>query len=244
MDSDPFSARCYPGIVATLCLGIVSATAHGTPFQFQSIADTTITTHPNLGSGSSPQGGSWRMFTIARYTGWGDLQLARSLVRFDLSSLDGQTILSNATLSFRLVDYYSSKNYGSPTTQLVYLRPVTVGWSEATATHNNFGGEPGVQSDEYGAVLASQTVSISQLNTWISWTVPASVVQSWIDAPSSNFGLMLDPPNYDDPELSWGCRESSFAPTLTFEATPEPGSVALLALGGLMSMRRRRHRVA
>jgi hypothetical protein len=228
--------------VACACL-LARPTAHAALIQVATDADTTITRHPNLGAGHTPQGGSGFVSTIARYHGWGDLQLAHALVHFDLSAYAGQTALADATVSLKVSGYYSSANFGAPTTQTVNLYRLLVPWDEATATYDNVGGHgSGVAGGDYafGAGMDGRIVSIQDNQMWVSWTVPASLVQSWIDNPSTNHGLLFSPYGYDAAEFYYYSRESGQAPFMQLEITPEPASFMLLAGVGLFADRHRR----
>jgi len=68
-----------------------------------------------------------------------------------------------------------------------------IDWSETTATWNNFGGDAGVQSDEY---LASPQYAAPIATGSVGTSVTASV-QAWSSGTRSNFGWVFRPSNND-----------------------------------------------
>jgi hypothetical protein len=72
-----------------------------------------------------------------------------------------------------------------------------VDWNEGTATWNNFGGEAGVQADEY---LASPQYVAPIATGSASITVTTSV-QAWASALRSNFGWVFRPANNDGAQV-------------------------------------------
>src|SRR5690606_22343645 len=65
-----------------------------------------------------------------------------------------------------------------------------VDWPEATVTYNNFGGEAGVQADEYVNLVASAPATA--LSTAYTIDVTASL-QRWMANPSTNLGWVFLP---------------------------------------------------
>jgi hypothetical protein len=68
-------------------------------------------------------------------------------------------------------------------------------------------------------------------------TIPASLVQSWIDHPETNYGILLATSG----ELS--CLSADYPnsagwPALSFSVVPEPVSFLLIMAGGLIFRRR------
>jgi hypothetical protein len=68
------------------------------------------------------------------------------------------------------------------------LHPVLVDWDEATVTTDNFGGDAGVQVDEYGPDIADGPIDNGAAVIDVT-----SAVQDWVDNPASNFGLIFVP---------------------------------------------------
>jgi hypothetical protein len=74
----------------------------------------------------------------------------------------------------------------------------TADWSEATTTWNNFGGDAGVQSDEY---LASPQYAGPIATGSVGTTVTTSV-QAWSSGTRSNFGWVFRPANNDGVQVN------------------------------------------
>ena len=205
--------------------------------------DSMLTQHPNLGAGSSPQGSRGDMYSIGPYNGYPNHeQVSRPLLKFDLLSFAGRTVTgTSASVTLHCAGYW--KMPSNPATyQDLYAYPVLVSWDEATVTYNNFGGTGGVQPSKYGAMLSSVRVPLSASGASVSWVIPNWLVQSWIDNPSANNGVVFIPGSlHDTPEFCWLSREASVPPSLSFELVdvPEPSTVLLLATASLFFMRRR-----
>jgi hypothetical protein len=73
-----------------------------------------------------------------------------------------------------------------------------VDWSEATATWNNFGGEAGVQTDEF---LASPAYTAPIATGSVGTSVTASV-QAWASGTRSNFGWVFRPNSNDGMQVN------------------------------------------
>ncbi|MBP7746381.1 MAG: lamin tail domain-containing protein [Phycisphaerae bacterium] len=81
------------------------------------------------------------------------------------------------------------------------VNEVAVDWSQATATWNNFGDDPGVQSDEYGdfvanAPIASGTVNITVTSSLQAWSNDPAANRGWIFIPQSNDGVQVRSAEY------------------------------------------------
>ncbi len=100
-------------------------------------------------------------------------------IQFDLSSLTGVTVVGPATLELFVV----GTDFGFQATR----------WNANTSTFNNFGAAPDVQfGTDVGSALDVQPVPYpSPGNRFVSWTIPQSIVQDWIDNPASNHGVLV-----------------------------------------------------
>jgi len=208
--------------------------------------DSMLATHSNLGSGSVPQGSKTTFNAISIYSmlpSPGNYTLP--VLKWDMSSYAGKTVVSgNAYVSMRInTNWYYDRN-GKYGTGIPYMdlsvHKILVPWTESSVTYNNFGGDTGLQSDEYGASICSvRLYDLQKWGEWITWTIPGSMVQQWIDDPTNNYGLLFKPNGYNRPEFNFFSSESSTPPALSFEIVPEPATLSLLSIGGILLRRRK-----
>jgi PEP-CTERM motif-containing protein len=154
---------------------------------------------------------------------------------WDLTDLAGETATSDGT--FNLFVYWHQSTLG------LALYELTGGaFDEMTVTYNNYVGA-GTLDDIVGAPLATTYEDGGQ---WLALTVPQATLQGMIDGTIAGLATRNPPTEY------WNhcqaTREREFhemperrtPPYLVFEATPEPATLSLLALGGLAMLRRRK----
>ncbi|MBP7148345.1 MAG: DNRLRE domain-containing protein [Acidobacteria bacterium] len=109
------------------------------------------------------------------------------LIRFDgiIGTGAGQ-IPPGATISSATLTIYIENGTVTPAGS---INEVTVDWSEATTTWNNFGGEAGLQADEYGTLVGGTPVTAASVSANID--VRASL-QAWADG-GTNYGWIFRP---------------------------------------------------
>ena len=228
---------------AVLCGGLTQLVQPASAGTILSSADTYITQYTALGGPNSNHGGDASLW-IEGLGGQTGIYATIPLVQFNLSAFAGQTVLGAPVVSLFLKD---AGGAGDAVTQTIDLHQSLVAWQENTATWNNFGGS-GFQTSDAGPTLSTRVVNWgSDKFTYVSWTVPASVVQSWIDNSGNNKGLFFfgSTPN-GSTDLLFSSKEGANAPQLTFQTAsvplPKPAAVGLILLGGLglISLTRRR----
>src|ERR1051325_1921407 len=175
-------------------------------------ADTFLSYHYQLDS-SAPHGAESTMYVI----GSGPGAEAFPLVGFDLQSYAGRSVAgSSATVRLYVIDAYPYKN----PTQSIEAHESLVAWNEASVKYADFGNSFGIQPTEIGPALTTSIVSWDALPRYVTWSIPASVVQSWIDSPSSNNGLLfMSTTGALWQDLQFASREDSLAapPQLEFD---------------------------
>ncbi len=145
------------------------------------------------------------------------------MAAFDVSSLAGLTVVGTPRIEFFLTGG-SNGTQGIP--RQVSLHEVLVPWDESDVTLNSFGPAAGVQFGIDVSSLAKATESVSWAGgtpQWVSWSVPASLVQSWIDNHEENFGILINNQlTTVHRDLDFASREASNfpAPKLVVEAVP------------------------
>jgi hypothetical protein len=162
------------------------------------------------------------------------------LVWFDTSAFAGGTVNGDGQISLQLTGSNRIPNL------TVQVRQSLVAWNESTVTFANIGGTGFNEATQAGGTLSSTLVSWSGNPQQVTFPVPASVIQFWIDNPAQNFGLFLFTPattGADDKVFS--SREGAFAPTLTLDVSvvPElpPAALFLAGLGALALFRKGLH---
>ena len=112
-------------------------------------------------------------------------KLKRSLLRFDLSSLPSDAIVSSATLSL----FVKAASGGALT---VNAHSVTKAWNEAEVTWKVSDKSVNwtAQGGDYDAAVAASTVVDDTKNVWRTWSI-GSLVSGWRTDPATNLGLIL-----------------------------------------------------
>ncbi|MCD4826036.1 MAG: DNRLRE domain-containing protein [Phycisphaerae bacterium] len=185
---------------------------------------------------------------------------SNSIIRFDLSGLSGKTITS-ATLSL-----YAYSVSGNQAVNLYEVAAANKDWVEGTSgwppvaqagsscwnyreydatTPTDWAGSAGCSTSgtDYVADRLAQTWVLNTVQFY-SWDITrTTMLQSWVDSPSDNAGLLIS---------AGGSARSSFytsehgtvslRPMLEITYTPEPATMALLSLGGIGVLLRRRRR--
>jgi len=192
----------------------------------------------------------------------------RALIGFDLSSLTGQGLtINSATLKLATIINASPDNVD------VFFYPVAAanaGWvqgtngsvvspanaGEATWNHKahpntNWAGSPGLSTAGTDYINTPAASGIYNPTTadgaYVSFALTPSVVQSWIDTPANNAGLLLltnnDSTNgyYRFAEYYSSEADAGLRPILELNVTavPEPASLAGLGVLGILLRRRR-----
>ena len=153
------------------------------------------------------------------------------IVKFDLASFSGMTITSPT------VDFVLNSKGGDHDTQSISIRESLVSWDEATASWVNFGGSGFNEATQTGINLTTRNVTFTGASEAVLFTIPASVVQNWIDIPVSNNGLFLISNTTQTlTDQSFWSKEGGDGPSLTFEAIPEPGTLGLGVLSSIAAL--------
>jgi hypothetical protein len=203
-------------------------------------SDTYVTEHAGLG-GSSSVHGTDNILYEARGEG---VFRAFPLVKFDLSYLSGSNVSgSTAELKLELIDGWN----GNFVTQSISVRSVLTSWDESTANWANFGGTGFDENTHTGSNLVTQDVSYDGQSKSVSFIIPSTVVQGWLDDPASNNGVILiSNTTINQTDLVFSSREGDVVPTLSFNLSPvnqvpEPttilGSLVALGLGSAVRHR-------
>jgi hypothetical protein len=127
----------------------------------------------------------------------------RTLILYDLSGISG--IVTGAQLSW---EYYLNTGSGADMWSCV----VTGGsWDEYTATWNN---QPAHDDSESGRLLDIPWDTSSGIVTYGCTAYAISIIQDWVDNPSTNYGMLLkkSPESGNLPRCYPYMRESAYQP--------------------------------
>ena len=185
----------------------------------------------------------------------------RSLLKFDLSGIPSGGTINSATLTlYSDVSQEYNANGANPYNIAMDVFRVTNDWLESPVTWNNrlaatpwaTGGSDYVGTTQVQDVnqYARATDNPTANDVPVSWTV-TSLVNQWYQGTYTNDGLLIRsyyvPGYYDTFQANHlYFRSSEYAgtasdPTLTVNYTvPEPAMMALLAIGGIVLIRRRK----
>jgi hypothetical protein len=127
---------------------------------------------------------------------------AFGLIRFDniFGASAGQIPVGSTITSATL----TLVSFNATATPAGTINEVAVDWQSSTATWNNFGGEAGVQSDEYRASpsYAAPFFTGATAGTPISASIDVTTsLQSWSSNPALNFGWVFRPNSTDGAEV-------------------------------------------
>jgi hypothetical protein len=165
---------------------------------FYSIADATVLEgYPSVNLGNTSD--MWAGYDVCLNP---DGEIARSLIRFDISSLPTNHSIIEATLRVRLVN---SCDYEGASRRITTYR-ITSSWSEGSVTWNN--------RPSYGSSYGSRSIVHGDWG-WYEFDV-TNLVKSWYGGTYANHGIMLRGPEV----LGWrgfSTRESSYRPQLVVE---------------------------
>lgn len=189
------------------------------------VADTFISEHEFHNGPTTAHGSDLLLYSVLGNPNFKTFPL----IRFDLSPFTGQTVGSAQLELFVSLGHEADPG----TTRQVSVYPILVPWSEAAITYNSFGASPGLQ---FGVDVATSPVDVQPVRypgpgpRYIAWNIPASVVQQWINSPTSNNGLLVyNNESINQRDLGFDSREAANAPRLTVNIVPEPTAATLLS---------------
>ena len=137
--------------------------------------------------------------------------IRRALIRFDLSEYAGMTVARNATLTLSVWGASGQTKGDKIVACLVDSKKA--GWDEKEVTWDTF-------DNAYSPECISSAVIPSSSGGFRPLTIPADIIQAWIDNPESNAGLLirLEDETSEDDAVHWNTKETTkgnrFVPVL------------------------------
>ncbi len=149
------------------------------PFEVASVEETHIT--ERKGNSDVPHPGANPDLSGA--VGW----RSYPLVRFDLAKFKGKRVVGLPTLKWNVQDVFGRVAQ----THTVSIHTLSPEWHAATVTWSSFGPlKLPVSPQDYSPPRESRTITFHPGET-ASFTLPSSVLQTWIDVPEGNFGVIF-----------------------------------------------------
>ncbi len=220
-----------------------ASSSHSAMQVLNSVAETTL----NESSVNNNMGGHATMH--AGFTNGGTER--RGLIQFDVSGIPSGSTITSVTLQLTVP---SGNTANSPNFALHRMNTVwgegnksgnngaAAGAGEATWNDSGFGAwaTPGAGSGTDYVAAASANTNVLGLGSynWSSSGLSADV-QAWVDGTANNGWILIETTSVSGTARRFS---SNGAPTLTvvYTPVPEPSSVALLGLGGIALILRRR----
>lgn len=223
-------------LICVACLSGAAKTAQAEFIRVDSAADTYLsaTPSPTDTHGSDP---------YLHLVGDNSSNAAWPLMQFDLTPYQGR-VIQGAYAYVRL--YVTDAPYDALASQIVELHSSLAAWTESGTSLANFAGGIGVGTGSIGPTLSTTIADWDETPRYVTFKIPKAVVQSWIDHPETNLGVVLvSNTSTAGQDMYFASRENSLGtpPVLemTLAAVPEPSTVFLLVSGaiGLLVLRRR-----
>lgn len=220
-------------LIGGLALGLLAPTVRASFIQPDEAASKDMFTYEGI-PGATFDGHLG--FGFEKYLGVsqsGNGHSTHTLIQFDLT---GVTLAptEHATLGLYVVDaglagFFSNPSTGTPATVNLYAN--TESWDEDTVT---WGNPPDKE------LTSSASVDVTDFNQWVTFDI-TDLVRGWLDDPATNFGVTLVQGNeLNSVGVLLASSSNADASHHPYLATPEPTSLALLSLGALVMLRRRR----
>ncbi|MCC6424570.1 MAG: PEP-CTERM sorting domain-containing protein [Phycisphaerales bacterium] len=174
------------------------------------------------------------------------------VLSFDLSSLAGQTVTGDATLTLTMAD-----NHVGVPFSIFAISDANAGWSQGdnpsyapadlgdvTYEYRISNTSPWVGGDGLAGAGGYDHTAVDSgvggaYNTTVDLTIPQSLIQHWIDV--ANAGLIINSDSLGTAIQFRSSDDTAGRPLLTFSAVPEPATLSVLGMiGSALLLGRRR----
>jgi hypothetical protein len=239
-------------IVGAVCLATSPSLVSAATVVLFPAQDTSIYSETDNSNGA---GGLFAGQTVSQ-------NLRRALMRFDVSGIPAGAVITAASLTV------TQTKIGPSAAATFELRPLAAAWGEGVASGSGVGAPPNAgdatwnyrfyggslwstSGGNFGGVSASTPIGTDNMAYLFSSQSLVANVQSWVQAPASNFGWILKAAN-ETPGVTtareFGSRETGgnavprLSVTYTLDPVPEPATLLVLAGAcAFLGMRRSRN---
>lgn len=122
----------------------------------------------------------------------------RSVIKFDISDIPAGATITEAKLQLYCFNIYNVSSMDVTGYKLL------IGWDESTSTWASPWTNPGGDFDE----AVTDTINVGTLGVNV-FTVSTALVQSWLDNPSGNYGILFKSPSEDTGEIMFNSSEDA-----------------------------------
>lgn len=133
-------------------------------------------------------GGNDQELGVGLYKDTKQTNVIRSLLKFDVSAVPKNAIVTNADLNLWM------SSVSNETLIDVEAYQITQSWNEALASWNNRSSSLwSVKGGDY-AKSPLDTVGLGHLvdlSTNLKWKIPVDVIHAWVDYPNTNYGILM-----------------------------------------------------
>lgn len=211
------------GVLAAGSLLAITPLSSATVFNLQPTEDTWINSvAPDATNGADVE---------LRMLGWFDIGARRPLLKFDLSSVPDDSTVLSAQLTLQQLRFGAGSWTGFPAN--VWRMPDD-NWVEETATWGNYNQTGGTD------VAVLQPPHSDGPRTWDIRIADWNYTQDLSDNAVTFQMRWGDELSQHLKDIFYSSKEGTVVPVLTLNAVPEPATLAVLSLGVLAFLRKRK----
>ena len=222
-------------LVSVVCVAVLAGVSLAVPVDVREVLpweeDSTCIRWDNPDA-NEPSG-----MTHTPFRGTADGEPSLVMFQFDFSDAEYAGLVPDGDFRFQV-----GSNWNESTDWTYALHEITGGaWDDDAVTWNNYVGAAGTYTDVLGPELSVNTIP-SGGNNYSEFPMPDSVIAGWLANPGVHGVALLRNGQYANTMIYGGGMNwhQDARPQIKGTLVPEPMTMSLLALGGLLALRRRR----